>query len=45
MRFRFVAAERASFPVRTPCRAVGASASGSSSSRAQPTSPNFDAPV
>ncbi len=28
MRFRFVAAERASFPVRTLCRVVGASASG-----------------
>jgi putative transposase len=28
MRFRFVAAERAAFPVRTLCRVVGASASG-----------------
>jgi len=28
MRFRFVARERASFPVRTLCRVVGASASG-----------------
>jgi putative transposase len=28
MRFRFVAAERASFPVRALCRVVGASASG-----------------
>jgi putative transposase len=28
MRFRFVAAERASFPVRLPCRVVGAAASG-----------------
>jgi len=28
MRFRFVAAERAPFPVRTLCRVVGASASG-----------------
>ena len=28
MRFRFVARERASFPVRTLCRAVGASVSG-----------------
>ena len=28
MRFRFVAAERAAFPARTLCRAVGASASG-----------------
>jgi len=28
MRFRFVAAERAAFPVRALCRVVGASASG-----------------
>ena len=28
MRFRFIAAERAVFPVRTLCRVVGASASG-----------------
>ena len=28
MRFRFVARERASFPVRTLCRVVGAAASG-----------------
>jgi hypothetical protein len=28
MRFRFVAAERAAFPVRLLCRVVGAAASG-----------------
>ena len=28
MRYRFVAAERASFPVRALCRAVGVAASG-----------------
>ena len=28
MRFRFVAAERATFPVRTLCRLVGVAASG-----------------
>ena len=28
MRFRFVAAERAAFPVRALCRVVGASVSG-----------------
>ncbi len=28
MRFRFVARERAAFPVRTLCRVVGAAASG-----------------
>ena len=28
MRYRFVAAERATFPVRTLCRIVGVAASG-----------------